>query len=254
MSVLQTAERVSEDLSDNYVFQRSLLAYLEAADIVHGDVLEVGSGMGYGVKHLAPKVNSYLAIDKYTTDIDSDLDNVVFRQMNVPPFEGIADDTFDFVVSFQVIEHIEDDLAFTKEIHRVLKPGGKFIVTTPNIEMSITRNPWHVREYTISGLVDHLSKSFAKVDARGVFGNEKINEYYEKNKASVRKITRFDIFDLQHRLPRKLLQIPYDILNRMNRKKLLSNNTGLVSDITHEDYFIAPADKGCFDLFYVATK
>ncbi|MBK6641847.1 MAG: hypothetical protein IPG39_11760 [Bacteroidetes bacterium] len=61
-------------------------------------------------------------------------------------------------------------------------------------------------------------------------------EYYRKNRASVEKITRFDIFNLQYRLPRQLLQIPYDILNRMNRRKLLQSNTSLVSDIKMEDY------------------
>lgn len=251
---LQTAERVSTEMSDNYVFARSLLAYLKAAEVIEGDVLEVGSGMGYGIEYVAPKAATYLAIDKYNTDIDPKHDNVRFQQMNVPPFEGIEDNTFDYVVSFQVIEHIQDDNLFVKEIHRVLKPGGKFVVTTPNKKMSITRNPWHIREYTIQELIDLLGKHFTKVDAQGVFGNDKINDYYEKNKASVRKITRFDIFDLQHRLPRQLLQIPYDILNRLNRRKLLKENTGLVSDISHDDYHVAEAKKGCYDLFYIATK
>jgi hypothetical protein len=45
--MLQTAERVShKDLSDNYVFQRSLLAYVEAAKLVSGRVLEIGTGSG----------------------------------------------------------------------------------------------------------------------------------------------------------------------------------------------------------------
>ena len=79
-------------------------------------------------------------------------------------------------------------------------------------------------------------------------------DYYNKNKESVRKITRFDILDLQHRLPRQFLQIPYDILNRMNRKKLLNQNNSLVSDIHYEDYAIDSAKEGCFDLFYIATK
>ena len=252
---MQTAERVSHtDLSDNYVFQRSLLAYLEAAKVVHGKVLEIGAGMGYGIEHIAPHADEYLAIDKHYLDIDPKHSNVQFKQMNIPPFEGVEDNSFDFVVSFQVIEHIEDDNYFVKEIQRVLKPGGKFIVTTPNKKMSITRNPWHVREYTITELVELLGKYFKNVEANGVFGNAKIMEYYEKNKASVRKITRFDIFDLQHKLPRQILQIPYDILNRMNRKKLLNQNNSLVSDISYDDYSISDAKEGCFDLFYVATK
>lgn len=251
----QTAERVSAtDMSDNYVFQRSLLAYLRAAELVSGSVLEVGAGMGYGIEHIAPKAEHYMTIDKFPVNIDPLWTNVSFQQMEIPPLTGMADNTYDYVVSFQVIEHIEDDSAYTKEIHRVLKPGGKFIVTTPNKMMSITRNPWHVREYTIDELKGLLGKYFTKVEANGVFGNQKIMDYYEKNKASVHKITRFDIFNLQYKLPRQVLQVPYDILNRRNRKKLLKENTGLVSDIHYTDYHIAEAKEGCFDLLYVATK
>ena len=43
MGKLATAERVSRDASDNFVFQRSLLAYDRAAEIVSGDVLEIGT-------------------------------------------------------------------------------------------------------------------------------------------------------------------------------------------------------------------
>ena len=45
---IQTAERVSQsDVSDNYVYQRSVLAYVEAAKRIHGKVLEIGTGSGY---------------------------------------------------------------------------------------------------------------------------------------------------------------------------------------------------------------
>lgn len=256
MKDLQTAERVSHtDVSDNYVYQRSLLAYLKAAELVSGNVLEIGTGSGYGVEVLSPKVGQLTTIDKFSNDIDfSVYDNVTFRQMNVPPFQGVDDNIFDFVVSFQVIEHIEDDHAFVAEIHRVLKPGGKFIVTTPNITMSITRNPWHVREYTIVELDALLREKFGTVEQLGVFGNEKIMKYYDNNKKSVEKITRWDIFNLQYRLPRRVLQIPYDILNRRNRKKLVAQDNSLVASIKLDDYSIAKAGEGCFDLFYVAQK
>ena len=56
------------------------------------------------------------------------------------------------------------------------------------------------------------------------------------------------------RLPRRLLQLPYDILNRINRRKLLKANTDLTSSIRMEDYRICPVSDDCFDLFYVAEK
>jgi SAM-dependent methyltransferase len=255
MKILQTAERVSpSDLSDNYVFQRSILAYHEAAKFVQGDVLELGSGEGYGVSVLSPLCNSYLCLDKYMPNVDfAKYPNATFKQSVFPPLD-LADASFDFVITFQVIEHIQNDNLYVKEIARVLKPHGKLIVTTPNKVMSITRNPWHVREYKHQELEALLKKSFSTVVKNGVEGNAKIMEYYEKNKASVRKITRFDIFNLQYLLPRQILQIPYDILNRMNRKKLLENNTGLVSDIKMDDYQVVPIHDQCFDLLYIAGK
>ena len=43
-----------------------------------------------------------------------------------------ADATFDAVVCIEVIEHLFDPLTAVKEIRRVLKPVGRFVVSTPN--------------------------------------------------------------------------------------------------------------------------
>ena len=46
------------------------------------------------------------------------------------PFD---DDRFDAVVSIEVIEHVEDQFAFLRELARVARPGGLVVVTTPNV-------------------------------------------------------------------------------------------------------------------------
>lgn len=254
---MQTAERVSHtDQSDNYVFQRSLRAYVDAAQLIQGKVLEIGTGSGYGVEIVAPKTEHFVTVDKFTTNIplkETDKNKVEFIQMTVPPL-ALPDNTFDFVITFQVIEHIVPDEQFVAEIARVLKPGGQLIVTTPNRKMSLSRNPWHIREYTVTELKDLLAKHFSAVDCQGVYGSKKVMEYYEENRKSVHKIMRFDIFNLQYRLPRQVLQIPYDILNRMNRRKLLQNQDARAMDIKLEDFFVKPAQEDCLDLFYMATK
>ena len=255
MANIATAERVSLEKSDNYVFQRSVLAYHHAAELVKGDILEIGTGSGYGVEVIAPKATRYITVDKQLPQNPLQLENVEYYDMEVPPI-GFENCSFDAVVSFQVIEHIEDDMTFVREVARVLRPEGKFVVSTPNAPMSITRNPWHVREYKANELYNLLGCYFSNVELYGVVGNEKIMEYYRKNRQSVRKITRFDILDLQHRLPRKLLQIPYDLLNRLNRRSLHKKNTSLTDSIVMDDYSIVPYEAGmeCFDLFAVATK
>ena len=254
MAKLHTAERVSRtDASDNYVFQRSILAYYKAAALVSGDVLEIGTGMGYGVEVVAPAADKYVTIDKscaYNVELPA---NAEFRQMTVPPLD-FADESFDYVISFQVIEHIKNDKEFVAEVSRVLRKGGKFIVSTPNAPMSLTRNPWHVREYTAEELKALLSTNFSNIEMMGVGGNEKIMEYYAANRRGVERITRFDILDLQHRLPRWILQIPYDVMNRLNRRRLLESNNELTRSIKMDDYSIGEISPQSFDLYYIATK
>ena len=253
MAKITTAERVSREQSDNYVFQRSLLAYHKAAEIIGGNVLEIGTGEGYGAEILAPHATRFITLDKTTPENVYQAANVEFMEAAVPPIPA-ANNSFDYVVSFQVIEHIKRDFEFVREVYRVLKPGGKFIVTTPNAPMSLTRNPWHVREYRAEELTNILECHFSKVETMGVFGNEKVMEYYEKNRRSVRKITRFDVLHLQYILPRFLLKMPYEILNRFNRRRLLNKNRELTTSISMDDYRIAPVDSECFDLFYIAEK
>lgn len=248
-----TAERVSTDRTDNFVFQRSMLAYVEAAKRVGGRVLEIGTGSGYGIRTIAASANEFITIDKFRSAVVDNLPtNASFCKAKVPPLP-FDDEVFDCVVSFQVIEHIRNDKRFVSEVMRVLKPGGRFIVTTPNRPMSLTRNPWHVREYRPEQLKTLLS-GFSSVECMGVGGNERVWQYYVKNRESVNRIMRFDILKMQWWLPRFMLQLPYDILNRMNRKKLYNDNSQLTEAISIEDYHLQDVDDKCFDLFYIATK
>ena len=206
---------------------------------------------------LAPKAEHYIAVDKYETSISKEMqanNKITFIQTEVPPLKEIEDNSVDFVVSFQVIEHIKNDELFLHEIRRVLKPGGKAILTTPNIMMSLTRSPWHIREYTPNQMREILKTSFDNYELKGVFGNDKVMDYHKKNKEAVRKITRFDILNMQYWLPRWMLEIPYDILNRFNRHNLQDNNEKLVDSIVYTDYVINSSSDDCLDHFCIVTK
>ncbi|TAE23518.1 MAG: class I SAM-dependent methyltransferase [Cytophagales bacterium] len=253
----KTTEITSAEItSDNPVHQRLLFPYVEAAQMVHGNVLEIGCGWGRGLELLTQAADHYTGIDKNEDLIGSlqrEYPQSTFIAANIPPLSGLADNTFDFIVTFQVIEHIENDSLFVKEAHRVLKPGGKLLLTTVNKTFSLTRNPWHVREYVADELRALMGQHFPVIETRGIHGNDKVMTYYEQNKRSVERFTRWDIFNLQYRLPRRLLQVPYDIANRMNRNRLLQQD-GLAAEILHTDYLVSENPAGSLDFFYVATK
>ena len=258
MAKIFTTEITSENIpSDNPIHQRLFKAYVAASDYIQGDVLEIGCGEGRGIPLLLEHSRSFTAVDKIEAALEvlrKRFPAAAFHAMNIPPLTGIQSDAYDVVVSFQVIEHIKDDALFLKEIHRVLKPGGVALLTTPNRKMSLSRNPWHVREYLADELASLAKNIFSKVEMKGITGNKKVMAYYEENKKSVAKFTRWDILNLQNRLPASVLRVPYEILNRWNRNKLQGSDNALVAGITHEDYIVVDEAANALDLFLIVTK
>jgi hypothetical protein len=65
---------------------------------------------------------------------------------------------------------------------------------------------------------------------------------------------RWDVLDLQHRLPAALLRIPYDLMNRLNRNRLQRGADDLVAGIRHEDYQVTDHAADALDLFLIVRK
>ena len=258
MAKVYTTEITSDQIaSDNPIHQRLFKAYVVAQDHVYGNMLEVGCGECRGIDTILPKVAQYTAVDKIKPVIESlqtKYPQGIFKSMNIPPLGGLVDNKYDSVISFQVIEHIDADLLFLKEIHRVLKPGGIALLTTPNRSMSLSRNPWHIREYLPEELTRLAQKLFSSVEMKGITGNDKVMTYYAENKKSVERITRFDILKLQYRLPASLLRIPYELANRWNRNKLQTTDSELVKSIRHTDYKVVDDATHALDLLLIVKK
>jgi SAM-dependent methyltransferase len=71
----------------------------------------------------------------------------------------VADGGVDLVMAFDVLEHLEDDDAAVREIRRVLRPGGRFLVAVPcdpRLWSAHDEAVGHVRRYTRPTLTDLL--------------------------------------------------------------------------------------------------
>lgn len=257
MAYFTTEVTASDIPSDNPIHQRLFFGYYKAPDYVGGNLLEIGCGVGRGTEILMDKSESYTAVDKNKDLLDElsvEYPQAKFIFSNVPPFEGIGDNTYDSIVSFHVIEHIADHERFVEEIYRVLKPGGTALISTPNRNLRIARNPWHIREYTWQELKQLVSGAFENIEMKGISGGPKAMEYFDINKKAVNKIMKWDVLNLQYVLPSWLLAKPYEYLNRRNRDKLLDDNTKLALEITQDDYLLTDDLEGCLDLFFILRK
>lgn len=253
---IYTTEIASNKLdSDRPIHLRILKAYELAKPYLKGVVLELGCGEGRGIELIEDQLAMYIGIDKNQmaiTELKSQYPQFQFIKDMFPPV-FLPDNSVETIISFQVIEHIKKDKEYLQEIYRLLKPGGIALISTPNAPMTLSRNPWHEREYSSNQLEELCENVFDDVFIQGISGNQKVMEYYYQNKRNVDRIMRFDILNLEQRLPNAVLRLPYEILNRMNRNQLQKQSPDLTSGISLADFTITEASEG-IDLFAILKK
>jgi len=111
------------------LFERTLMEF-----DLKGDLLDFGAGTGHLIQRLQ-KLKRFRITTTDLMDRPSCLDDSIkwFRaDLNEPI--GTGDNSFDVIVSAEVIEHLENPRAVIREWFRLLRPGGKLIFSTPNNE------------------------------------------------------------------------------------------------------------------------
>jgi len=89
--------------------------------------------------------------------------NVLSPVLDDMTHSSFESESFDCILAIEVLEHVNNDLRFIQEVHRVLKNKGVFIMTTPNGETVPNTNPDHVRHYSKKKLMELLSSEFSSV-------------------------------------------------------------------------------------------
>lgn len=103
-------------------------------------IADIGAGEGFFSQLLGEQVESRLGLRPAEVITACDIFPEYFRYPEVQcvrilpdgrlPYE---DSSIDVACSLEVIEHVEDQFAFSRELHRILRPGGLAIISTPNI-------------------------------------------------------------------------------------------------------------------------
>jgi SAM-dependent methyltransferase len=141
-----------------------------ARELVAGKrVLDAACGEGYGSALLAASATSVIGVDRSEESIAHaqgryPAPNLDFQTADclAMPFDA---DSFDCVVSFETLEHLEDHDGLLREFRRVLRPDGFLLLSSPDkavySEQLQNRNEFHVRELYRTELETLLSDHFA---------------------------------------------------------------------------------------------
>ena len=257
---MSSHERADDNLSNNVTFQRCQYAYEFAKPFITGKkVLDIGCGLAYGTRYMSEYAAGITGMDYNQETIESnrkrfeDIKNLEFIHGAVPPI-AIASESIDVVTAFQFIEHIHPRAEFLKEVSRILKPGGVFLMTTPNAKMSLARNPFHVHEYTFAEMKDEMDNLGFQYELKGLTGSEKVNHYYEANGKWVRSILKWDVLGLHKRIPSSWLTVPYNMITNFMRKDLMEKQDETLQ-ITTSDFGLRGQNlDGCWDIYVIFTK
>ena len=197
-------ERTYPETPDVPTFQHHLARYEFLLPMVrtNDEILETGCGAGYGSCMLSHRARSVVAIDyspaalRYARERYS-APNLTHLLMNCHSL-GFADASFDLVVSFEVFEHLEQPDTYLGECRRVLRPGGRLVLSTPNrsswdIHMrSIgTEYEYHVNMQDLPGLRSLLARHFSSVE---------IYSQWRRGNALHRVLRALDVWNLRLRL------------------------------------------------------
>ncbi len=192
MELEPTGERMVEEFYHSspqnfliYLFH--IATYNFATEFVVGKrVLDYGCGSGYGTHRMASSCDNIVGVDiaedaiKYARE-NYVADNLTYQKIERADIAPLPfdDSSFDTVLSFQVIEHIEDVGPYLSEIRRVLKPGGVFVCATPDRSSRLFPgqkpwNMWHVHEYDEKGFGRVLAPYFSTINTLCMSGTKSV--------------------------------------------------------------------------------
>jgi len=134
-------------------------------------VLDIASGEGFGAWFLAQRAAHVIGVDISQESVAHA--SVRYRHPRLEFRHGdcraipLEDDSVDFVVSFETLEHIREHAEFLAEVQRVLKPGGVLLISTPEVDGyadgRTQPNEYHALELSRQEFATLLQAHFANV-------------------------------------------------------------------------------------------
>jgi 2-polyprenyl-3-methyl-5-hydroxy-6-metoxy-1,4-benzoquinol methylase len=248
--VTLTGERLDDDhelFGPDLARHRS--AYQYAIDqLGSGLTLDLGCGNGYGSAELSDAGARVVALDRIAPDAHHRRASLQYIRADLAGVP-LAPQRFDLVVSFQVIEHLDDPTAYLEAIADSMQPNATALITTPNILQSDGVNPFHIHEYEASELCRLLENAFEHVEMLGVGMSPKASRYQADRLQRIRRIMKLDPFGIRNLLPRVWVDWFFARFSILVRRGIQKGD-GL-PELTIKDFPVARADDKSLDLLAI---
>jgi len=151
-----------------YMLSPQFDIYEQVANVVRGNVADVGFGTGFGTNILMQNAS-------LVTGFEIDENGILFAQ-RVFPYKKLSfrygdiskgiDGEYDYVVMIDVIEHIKNDKQALLNIKKMIGDNGVFICSTPNRLSRYRKSSGHIREYAPKEFETLLKRVFVSVQLR----------------------------------------------------------------------------------------
>ncbi len=230
-----SGERVSTAQGGfNPSFQRHRAEYRLSAGLLGGGrVLDLGCGTGHSWTELRPRET--VGVDVAASALEGQQRETHQADMRALPF---ATASFASVVSIQSIEHVPDPERVLAEVVRMLEPGGRAILVTPN-RLTFGRpdeiiDPYHYVEYDSSQLAALCSPYFETVEILGLQVSDRYRAIHDDERRELDRLLARDPLRLRRLVPRRLRQYLYD--QRLQGDRVTPRAGAL--EITVEDFWL----------------
>lgn len=180
---LEEREQHLEDIKQELDYLNSLSA---------GRLLEVGCGPGFLLSGLKPELEKHaVEVSKYAAEHAGQWGKVFAGTLHEA---GYPDEYFDIAVMHHVIEHIDDPASAIKEIFRILKPGGKFLIATPDFDCACARR--FGENFRLLHDPTHVS----------LFTNDSMHRFLRDHGFTIEKV-EYPFFETRHFTPENLMRM-----------------------------------------------
>jgi SAM-dependent methyltransferase len=141
--------------------------YRFAAELIgeRQTVLDAASGSGYGAQLLGLRARQVIGLELNEHALayarsHYPRPNVEYRRADLDLPLDLPSDHVDLIVSFETIEHIRNPRGLLIEFRRILRPGGRVVVSTPDRDVQLFSNRFHTQELSRGQFVSLISDEF----------------------------------------------------------------------------------------------